>query len=130
MGRELVIARLYGRHVLGEEFHLLPHTAANDDVVAVETRRPPFPIENLVADVILDQAFQLLRGRRPPPRTGEPVRQRGDARRRNDDLRGGLGILLADQAEETEQGRPEHEEMQQRLPQERSIQGVYQIGEV
>ena len=43
---------------------------------------------------------------------------------------GRLGVLLADHAEETEQGRPEHEEMQQRLPQQRKLQGVYQIGEV
>src|SRR4051812_12159932 len=43
MGRELLIARLYGRHILCKEFHLLPHTAANDDVIAVETRRAPFP---------------------------------------------------------------------------------------
>ena len=43
---------------------------------------------------------------------------------------GRLGVLLADQAEETEQGRPEHEEMQQRLPQKRKLQGVYQIGDV
>ena len=41
-----------------------------------------------------------------------------------------LKILLADHAEETEQGSPEQEEMQQRLPQQRKIQGVYQIGEV
>ena len=130
IGRELFVARLRGSHVLGEEFHLLPHAAANDDVVAVQARRPAFAIENLVADVVLDEALQLLLGRRTPPGAGEPVGEGGDARRRNDDLRGRLGVLLVDQAEETEQGRPEHEEMQQRLPQQRQLQGVYQIGDV
>ena len=130
IGRELFVARLRGSHVLGEKFHLLPHAAANDEIVAVEARRPAFAIENLVADVILDEALQLLLGRRAPPGASESVREVGNARRRNDDLRGRLGVLLADQAEETEQGRPEHEEMQQRLPQQRKLQGVYQIGDV
>ena len=130
IGRELFIARLCGSHVLGEEFHLLPHTAANDDIVAVQARRPAFAIENLVADVILDEALQLLLGRRTPPSTSELVCEGGNARRRNDDLRGRLGVLLVDHAEETEQSRPKHEEMQQGLPQKRQLQGVYQIGDV
>ena len=71
IGRELFIARLCGSHVLGEEFHLLPHAAANDEVVAVEAGRPAFAIENLVADVILDEALQFLLGRRAPPGAGE-----------------------------------------------------------
>ena len=79
IGRELFVARLCGGHVLGEELHLLPHAAANDEVVAVQARRPAFAIENLVADVILDQALQFLLGRRPPPRAGESVGQGGDA---------------------------------------------------
>ena len=41
-----------------------------------------------------------------------------------------LRALLLDHAEETEQGRPQHQEMQQRLPQQRKLQGVYQIGDV
>ena len=79
IGRELLIARLCGSHVLGEEFHLLPHTAANDDVVAVQARRPAFAIENLVADVILDEALQLLLGRRAPPGASESVCEGGNA---------------------------------------------------
>ena len=79
IGRELFVARLCGSHVLGEEFHLLPHTAANDEVVAVQARRPAFAIENLVADVVLDEALQFLLGRRTPPRAGESVREGGDA---------------------------------------------------
>ena len=79
IGRELLVARLCGSHVLGEEFHLLPHAAANDDVVAVEARRPAFAIENLVADVILDEALQFLLGRRAPPSASETVGEGGDA---------------------------------------------------
>ena len=60
VGRELLLGRLRGSHVLGDELHLLPQAAADDDVVAVEARRPAFAIEDLVADVILDQALQLL----------------------------------------------------------------------
>ena len=60
IGRELFFARLRGSHVLDEKFHLLPHTAANDEVVAVEPRRLSFAVENLVADLILDEAVQLL----------------------------------------------------------------------
>jgi hypothetical protein len=56
----------------------LPHTTANDEVVAVQARRPAFAIENLVADVILYQALQLLLGRRPPPGASESV---GEGRR-------------------------------------------------
>ena len=73
IGRELFIARLCRGHVLGEEFHLLPHTAANNEVVAVQARSPAFAIENLVADVILDKALQFLLGRRAPPSASESV---------------------------------------------------------
>ena len=72
-GRELLVARLRGSRVLGEEFHLLPHAAANDDIVAVEARRPAFAIENLVADVALDEDLQFLLGRRTPPGASETV---------------------------------------------------------
>ena len=75
MGRELFIAWLRGRHVLGEEFHLLPHAAANDEVVAVQPRGPSFAIENFVANVILDEALQFLFGRRAPPGAGKSVRR-------------------------------------------------------
>ena len=130
IGRELFFGCLGGSRVLGEKFHFLPHAAANDHIVAVEARRPAFAIENLLADVILDESLQLLFGRRPPPSASESVREVGNARFRNDDLRGSLGVLLADHAEEAEQGGPQHEEMQQRLPQKRELQGVYQIGDV
>jgi len=71
----------------------------------------------------------LVLGRRTPPGPCEPVCKVGHALGRNDDRRGRLGILLADQTEETEQRRPEHEEMQQGLAQQ-TRHGVYQIGEV
>ena len=62
IGRELFVARVRGSHVLGEKFHLLPHAPADDEVVAVKARRPAFAVENLVADVVLDEALQFLLG--------------------------------------------------------------------
>ena len=79
IGRELFIARLRGSHVLGEEFHLLPHTTANDEVVAVQARCPAFAIENLVADVILDETLQLLLRRQAPPGASESFCKGGNA---------------------------------------------------
>ena len=75
IGRELLVARLCGSHVLGEEFHLLPHAAANDDIVAVEARRPAFAIENLVANVVLD------RGLATPARSADAARCERNRRR-------------------------------------------------
>ena len=63
----------------GSEFSLLPPAAGGGEVVAVQARRPAFAIENLVADVILDEALQLLLGRRAPPSAREPVCEGGDA---------------------------------------------------
>ena len=129
MGRELFFARLSASHVLGEKLHLLPDAPANDDVVAVEARGAALAVEYLVADVVFDEAVQLLLRRRTPPGARESVGKIGDALRRNDDLRG-LRLLLADETVETEQRRSDHQEMQQRFPQKRAHQGVYQIGEV
>src|SRR5687767_3111378 len=78
IGCELFIARLHGSHVFREEFHLLPHTAANDEVIAVQARRPAFAIENLVADEILDEALQLLLGWRASPSASKSVCEGGD----------------------------------------------------
>ena len=82
IGRELFIARLCGGHVLGEKLHLLPHAAANDDIVAVQAGRSALAIEHLVANVVLDEALQFLLARRAPPCAGETVREVGDPRRR------------------------------------------------
>src|ERR1700674_4612450 len=98
IGRELFIAWLYGGHVLDEESHLLPHASPNDHVVAVQARRSALTIENLVANVIVDEALQFLPGWRSPPSAGEAIRERGDALRGNDDLRGCFCVILADYA--------------------------------
>lgn len=42
---------------------------------------------------------------------------------------GASAFLFADQAVEAKQGRPEHKEVQQGLPQQ-TLHGVYQIGDV
>ena len=91
---KLFLARLDCGDVLGEEFHLLPDAAANDDIVAVQSGRSSFAIENLFADVIIDQALQFLLAWRTPPRPGEPIYQGGYARRGNNDLGEGLWLVL------------------------------------
>src|SRR4051812_24670015 len=106
VGAKLFIARLGRRHVLGEEFHFLPHTAANDAIIAIQPRRPTFAVENLFPNVILDEAWQFVIRRRALPRAPKSICQGGNARRRNDDLRGCLGVLLIDNAEKTEKNRP------------------------
>ena len=75
IGRELLVARLRGSHVLGEEFHLLPHAPANEEIVAVEARCLAFAVENLVADVVLDEALQLLLGSAAAARYERTCRQ-------------------------------------------------------
>jgi hypothetical protein len=63
-GCELLVARIHGSRVLCKEFHLLPHAAASDNIIAVEAGRPAFAVENLVADVVFDEELQLPLGRR------------------------------------------------------------------
>ena len=111
-GSELLLARLNGGHVLGKEFHLLSHAAANDDIVAVQAGRSAFAIEHLVANIVVDETLQFRLGRRTPPRAGEAVLKGGDTLRGDDDLGRRLCfILLAEHAEEGEQGRPQQEEL-------------------
>jgi hypothetical protein len=128
---ELVLARLHGCHVLSEKFHLLPHAAANNDIVSIQARGPAFAVEHLVANVVVNEALQFLRSRRTPPRAGEAVREGGDAPDRDDNLgRRHRLILPVEHAKEAEQRRPQYEELQQWLPQQMQLQGVYQIGDV
>jgi hypothetical protein len=131
IGGQLFLARLHGGHVLDDEFHLLSHAAANDDIVAVQARRSAFAIEHLVANVVLDKALQFLLGRRTLPRAGETVRQGGDALLGDNDLGGRLCfVLLAEETEEAEEDSPKQEELEQRLPEQMQLHGVYQIGDV
>ncbi len=131
IGGKLFLARLNGGHVLSEKFHLLPHAAANDDIVSVQAGRSAFAVEHLVANVVVNEALQFLLSRRTPPCAGEAIRKGGDARHGDDNLGRRLCfVLLAEHAEEAEQRRPQHEELQQRLPQQMQLQGVYQIGDV
>ena len=43
---------------------------------------------------------------------------------------GASAFVLPTRLIEPEQDRPKHEELQQRLPQQPELQGVYQIGDV
>ena len=127
---KLFLGRLRVDHVFGDKFHLLPHAATNDDIVAVQSSRLALTIENLVANVVFDEVLQFLLGWRATPCASEAVGQVCHARRGNDDLRGCISFLLVDDAEKSEQDTPEHEELKQRLPQQREVHGVYQIGDV
>jgi len=72
IGGELFFGRVRRSHVLGEKLHLLPHTPADEEVVAIEARGSSLAVENLVADFFLDEAQQLLLRRRAPPSSREP----------------------------------------------------------
>src|ERR1700716_3511995 len=88
IGCEFFIARLCGGHVLGEKFHLLTHTTANDGVVTVQAGRASFAIENLGAEALANEPLHLLFGRRAPPSASQSVFEGGKACRLNDNLRG------------------------------------------
>ena len=124
--------------VLADELHLLAQPAADHDVVALEAERQGLAIEDLLLDVVLDQAVELRLGRRPAPGALEQLGQVLDLRcADHDPVRPLLG-RLADHAEQHEQPGAQHQEMEQRLAQDllqcghRTPQpaGVYQIGEV
>ncbi len=57
IGGKLFLARLHGRHVIREKFHLLSHAAANDGIVAVQAGCSAFAIKHLVANVVLDETL-------------------------------------------------------------------------
>jgi hypothetical protein len=72
-GGKLRFGRFGGRNLFDEKFHLLPHAPANDDVIAVKPGGPPCAVKDLVPDVVLDQALQLLLAWRPVPRPRKSV---------------------------------------------------------
>ena len=124
--------------ILADELHLQAQLATDHGVVAIETERECLAIEDLLLEVVLDQAVQLRRGRRPAPRSLEHLGQVPDLRLGDHDPIGPLVGQLPDHAVQDEQTRAQHQEMQQRLAQDllqsghRTPQpaGVYQIGEV
>ena len=126
IGRELFVAWVRGSHVLGEKLHLLPHPPADDGVVAIEPKNLALAIKHFVANAALDEAKQFLGDWRALPCPRETIGQVLDLSRGNDDL-GRLRLLLADQTVEAEQRRPEHQEMQQWLPQQ-ARHGAYRAG--
>jgi hypothetical protein len=116
-GGKLLLAGVRGRYILSEEFHLLSYAPTNDDVISVQAGRSALAIEDLLPNVVLDKTLQFLLGRRTSPRAGKALREGRDARRGDDDFGGSLCfVLLAEHAEEAEEGRPEQEELEQRLP--------------
>ena len=126
------------RDILADELHLLAQPAADHDVVLLEAERECLAIEDLLLDVVLDQAVEFRRGRRPAPRALEQLGQVPDFRLGDHDpIRPFVGHF-ADHAVEQEQSRAQHQEMEQRLTQDllqsghRAPQpaGVYQIGDV
>src|SRR5690349_2371045 len=112
IGRKLLIARLGCGHVLGEKFHLLPDAAANDDVVALQAGGSALAVEDLVADIVLDQALQFLLTWRPSPRSRKSVAEVGDPRGGYHDSLGRVRVSLAREAVEREQHRTKREELE------------------
>src|SRR6185312_3731929 len=75
IGGELFRGRLRANYVFGDKLHLLPHAATNDDVVPIQSRRLALTIENLVANVVFDEALQFLLGWLATPCASEAVGQ-------------------------------------------------------
>jgi hypothetical protein len=126
------------RDILAQKLHLLAQPAADHDVVALEAERQGLAVEDLLLDMILDQAVELRRGRRPAPGSPEQLGQIPDLGFGHHDLVRPLLGRLADHAEQQEQPGAQDQEMEQRLAQD-LVQsghltpqpaGVYQIGEV
>jgi hypothetical protein len=108
------------RGVLHEKLELLPEAPPNDGVLAVETHRSGLTRGHLLADVVVDEALQLLlRGWTPPG----PGKARGQvlhlAGADHDPTRVRPG-RPARPAEEKEEGGAEKQEVGEGLAQERS----------
>ena len=104
--------------VLGEEVDLLLEAAADDRVVAVEAGRHGLAHGDLLADVAVDEALQLLGRRRPLPRARE-TRPRGTRAARASRRCGRTtepGAALP--REDEEQRGPDREEVDERLAEE------------
>ena len=71
-----------------KKFHLLPHAPPNYGVVAVKPGGPACAVEDLVTDVVFDQAIQFFLARRPPPSLRKAIAKIGDLRGGNNDLLG------------------------------------------
>ena len=116
MGLEKIYELRFGwfgdGNFFGKKFHLLPHAAANDGVVAVKPRRPACAVEDLIADVVFDQAIQFLLARRSPPSLREAIPKIGDPRGGNNDLLGRFSASLCDESIDSEQYRAKHEELE------------------
>ena len=112
IGRKLVLGGFGDGGIFSEKLHLLSHTAANDDVIAVEAGGAALAVEHFVANVVVDEALQFLFARRALPGTGESLRKAGDPGGRNNDPFGRLSLLAADQMKQTKQRRAEHEKLE------------------
>ena len=85
IGGKLRLARFWDGRIFREELHLLPHAAADDDVVAVKASRAALAVEHFVANIVINEALQFLLcpagaatyGRnRPPDWLRAPKKQR------------------------------------------------------
>ena len=134
---ELRVGRrgLDGR-VLDEELELLPQTPPDDRVVAVEAQREGLARSDLLPDVVVDQALQLLCGRWPlpgPARTPAPGARPCRARRRSGVVRARAAAATSRRDEERRPGQEVQQRLAQQPPASRAstqFAGVYQIGEV
>jgi hypothetical protein len=114
---EFVVRRLPQLgHVLEEELHLLDQPAPDDRIIFVQAECQRLAVEDLLADVALDQAVQLLGGDRPallprPPRLQARHLGGGDL----DHLRGGGRVAVPARGVQPEQQRPDQEKVQEGL---------------
>jgi hypothetical protein len=104
VGMQLVLGGLkLGSEVTREKLHLLPQATANDGVVAIQPQGNGLTVEDFLADVVLDEPFQLCGRGRTLPGAREADGEVCNLTRCNDDLPWLCATFLVHQAEDYKQ---------------------------
>jgi hypothetical protein len=109
--------RASGRHVLGEESHLLRETTLYDRVVPVETQRHRFSVKHFLSDTLPHESGQFLGTGLPFPLRGEGYLELPEIIDRQLDSPGTrcLSRIRTHRSVNGEQEAADHDEMYQRF---------------
>ena len=94
-GMQLVIRRRGGvGYILRQKFQLLLKPSPDDGVIAIQPHRHRLAIIYFLPNVVADQSFELVGGRRTQPRSGKALREMVDLNLRNDDFSRLAGVTF------------------------------------
>jgi len=128
---ELLFRRLGRSGTFRYELEFLLEPAAHDVVVTVKPHRHGLAIVNFFSDVIADQAFKFVGGRRALPDPREGRGHACDAALAYDDGARFERWRPRNRLVKNKERRAQQEEVKQWLPEKAShLGGVYQIGDV